>query len=69
MSKTCLCGLCEEHGWQNFDDLKALVKSLGLGAEATNGFLTRVATLQAYLRHDFRREYERRIRTVRALRQ
>jgi hypothetical protein len=43
-----------------------LVKSLGLGAEATNGFLTRVATLQAYLRHDFRREYERRIRAAAA---
>ena len=56
VSKTCLCGPCEEHGWQNIEDLSELIKSLGLGAAETNGFLSRLKTLQAYLRHDFRRE-------------
>ena len=24
--KSCLCGPCEEHGWQNFEDLNVLIK-------------------------------------------
>ena len=26
--KSCLCGPCEEHGWQNFEDLNVLIKVL-----------------------------------------
>lgn len=54
-SKSCLCGPCEEHGWQNFEDLNALVKALHLGAEAERGFLARMRKLRDFLKHDYRR--------------
>ena len=54
-AKACLCGLCEEHGWQNFEDLKQLINDLGLGQEATTGFLLRVTKLQEYLKQEYRR--------------
>eukprot|EP00966_Prymnesium_polylepis_P310937 7183793-Prymnesium_polylepis.1 len=55
-AKSCLCGPCEEHGWQNFEDLKVLIDELGLGAKATAGFKVRIQNLSDYLRHDYRRE-------------
>ena len=54
-SKSCLCGPCEEHGWQNFEDLSSLVKALHLGAVAERGFLVRVRKLRDFLKHDYRR--------------
>ena len=50
-SKSCLCGPCEEHGWQNFEDLETLIKALHLGAEAERGFLVRLRALRDYLKH------------------
>ena len=54
-AKSCLCGLCEEHGWQNFEDLVATIKELGLGAKETAGFITRARQLQDYLKIEYRR--------------
>jgi hypothetical protein len=54
-AKSCLCGPCEEHGWQNFEDLSETIKQIGLGADATSGFLVRVKKLQEYLKHEYRR--------------
>ena len=31
-SKSCLCGPCETHGWQNFEDLQACARNLDLYA-------------------------------------
>jgi hypothetical protein len=55
-AKSCLCGPCEEFGWQNFADLKDLIGELGLGSKETAGFLARVDALSDYLRHEYRRE-------------
>eukprot|EP00966_Prymnesium_polylepis_P075686 1755260-Prymnesium_polylepis.2 len=54
-AKSCLCGPCEEHGWQNFTDLKEVVAQLGLGAESVRGFETRINALSEYLRTQYRR--------------
>ena len=54
-AKSCLCGLCEEHGWQNFEDLVTLIKELGLGAKQTAGLVARVRQLQDYLKTEYRR--------------
>lgn len=54
-SKSCLCGPCEEHGWQNFEDLNALIKALHLGVDVERGFLARVQKLRDFLKHDYRR--------------
>ena len=54
-AKSCLCGPCEEHGWQNFEDLIEIIRNLGLGADATAGFIAQVKKLQEYLKHEYRR--------------
>ena len=54
-AKSCLCGLCEEHGWQNFEDLVDLIKEIGLGKRETEGFVTRARQLQDYLKTEYRR--------------
>ena len=54
-AKSCLCGLCEEHGWQNFEDLVTLISELGLGARQTAGLVARVRQLQDYLKTEYRR--------------
>ena len=55
-SKSCLCGPCESHGWQNFEDLDTLIKELALGTSTERGFLARARALRDYLKHDYRRE-------------
>ena len=54
-SKSCLCGPCETHGWQNFEDLDTLIKSLTLGATTERGFLSRAHALRDFIKHDYRR--------------
>ena len=54
-SKACLCGPCETHGWQNFEDLDTLIKSLTLGATTERGFLSRAHALRDFIKHDYRR--------------
>jgi len=54
-SKSCLCGPCESYGWQNFEDLDTLIKSLTLGAKTERGYLARAHALRDFLKHDYRR--------------
>ena len=54
-AKSCLCGLCEEHGWQNFEDMVELIKEMGLGKKETEGFVARTRKLQDYLKTEYRR--------------
>eukprot|EP00966_Prymnesium_polylepis_P317325 7331408-Prymnesium_polylepis.1 len=53
--KSCLCGPCEQYGFENFLELEATVRSLRLGATEERSFLERVAQLKSYLATDYRR--------------
>jgi hypothetical protein len=63
--KSCLCGPCEEYGFDTFVNLTELIEELVtptnlesqpiMNEKAKKSFLARVEHLRDYLRHDFRR--------------
>ena len=53
--KSCLCGPCEQYGFENFLEMEAMVRSLRLGAKEERSLLERIAQLRSYLAADYRR--------------